>query len=81
MYTPGALTDVVREVKEAARIREEALLSRVRAMVEERSWSVNESNMKMVRDLEDMKVTFIMPTKHPILIYLFYAHSGTSQST
>lgn len=56
MYTPGALTDVVREVKEAARVREEALLSRVRAMVEERSWSVNESNLKMVRDLEDMKV-------------------------
>lgn len=58
MYTPGAMTDVIREVKEAARIREEALLSRVRAMVEERSWSVNESNIKLVRDVEEMKVTF-----------------------
>lgn len=57
MYTPGAMTDVIREVKEAARIREEALLSRVRAMVEERSWSVNESNIKLVRDVEEMKVT------------------------
>lgn len=56
MYTPGMLTDVVREVKEAARIREEALLSRVRAMVEERSWSVNDTNLKMIRDLEEMKV-------------------------
>lgn len=28
MYTPGMLTDVVREVRDAARIREEALLNR-----------------------------------------------------
>lgn len=52
------MTDVVREVKEAARIREEALLSRVRALVEERSWSMSESNLKMMRDLEEMKVSF-----------------------
>lgn len=51
------MTDVVREVKEAARIREEALLSRVRALVEERSWSMSESNLKMMRDLEEMKVS------------------------
>lgn len=59
MYTPGMMTDVVREVKEAARIREEALLSRVRAMVEERSWSMNESQLKTMRDLEEMKVSLI----------------------
>lgn len=58
VYTPGMMTDVVREVKEAARIREEALLSRVRALVEERSWSMSESNLKMMRDLEEMKVSF-----------------------
>lgn len=51
------LTDVVREVKEAARIREEALLSRVRALVEERSWSMSETNLKMMRDMEEMKVS------------------------
>ncbi|XP_031631656.1 myb-like protein D isoform X2 [Contarinia nasturtii] len=56
VYTPGCMTDVVREVKEAARIREEALLSRVRALVEERSWSMSESNLKMMRDLEEMKI-------------------------
>lgn len=55
MYTPGMLTDVVREVKEAARIREDALLSRVRAIVDERSWSTD-VNLKLCRDLEDMKV-------------------------
>lgn len=56
MYTPGIMTDVVREVKEAARIREEALLSRVRALVEERTWMMNETQMKMTRDLEELKV-------------------------
>lgn len=56
MYTPGMLTDVVREVKEAARVREEALLSRVRALVEERSWNINDTNLKLIRDLEEMKV-------------------------
>lgn len=55
MYTPGMLTDVVREVKEAARVREDALLSRVRAIVDERSWSTD-VNMKLCRDLEEMKV-------------------------
>lgn len=56
MYTPGMMTDVVREVKEAARVREDALLSRVRAMVEERSWTMNETQMKLVRNVEEMKV-------------------------
>lgn len=57
MYTPGMLTDVVREVKEAARVREDALLSRVRAIVDERSWSTD-VNVKLCRDLEEMKVIF-----------------------
>lgn len=56
MYTPGMLTDVVREVKEAARVREEALISRVKALVEERSWTINDTNLKLIRDMEDMKV-------------------------
>lgn len=57
VYTPGMMTDVVREVKEAARIREEALLSRVKALVEERSWSMSEASLKMMRDMEEMKVS------------------------
>ena len=28
MYTPGMMTDVVREVREGARVREEALINR-----------------------------------------------------
>lgn len=53
------LTDVVREVKDAARVREDALLSRVKAMVEERSWMINDTNVKLMRELEDMKVILI----------------------
>ncbi|XP_017470542.1 PREDICTED: myb-like protein AA isoform X2 [Rhagoletis zephyria] len=54
-YTPGMMTDVVREVKEAARVREDALLNRVKAMVEERQWAFNESNLRMMRDIEELK--------------------------
>lgn len=50
------MTDVVREVKDAARVREDALLNRVKAMVEERQWSMNESNLRLMRDIEELKV-------------------------
>lgn len=56
MYTPGMLTDVVREVREAARIREEALLNRVKALVDERSWTLNETNFRFMREIEDLKL-------------------------
>ncbi|XP_053613635.1 uncharacterized protein LOC128677074 isoform X2 [Plodia interpunctella] len=36
-YSPGFLADLVREIRDAARVREEALYSRVRAMVIERT--------------------------------------------
>lgn len=35
-YEPGMLSDIVREIRDAARVREEALLSRVKHMIEER---------------------------------------------
>lgn len=57
MYTPGALTDVVREVKDAARVREDALLNRVKALVDERSWMMNDSTAKLLREMEDLKVS------------------------
>lgn len=58
MYTPGMLTDVVREVKEAARVREDALLNRVKALVEERSWLMNDGSVKLQRDVDDLRVSF-----------------------
>lgn len=55
-YNPGMMTDVVREVKEAARVREDAMLNRVKSLVEERQWSLNEYHLRIMRDLEDIKV-------------------------
>ncbi|CAH2045767.1 unnamed protein product, partial [Iphiclides podalirius] len=56
-YPPGLLTDMVREIRDAARSREEALYARVRAMVLERldnSLAPNESKISD-RTLEDIK--------------------------
>ncbi|XP_045537819.1 uncharacterized protein LOC106721541 isoform X1 [Papilio machaon] len=56
-YPPGFLTDLVREIRDAARLREEALYTRVRAMVLERidnSYSSTESK-KSERTIEDLK--------------------------
>lgn len=39
-YEPGMLADVVREVRDAARVREDALLARVKHMIEERQLNV-----------------------------------------
>lgn len=62
------MTDVVREVKDAARIREDALLNRVKAMVEERQWTMNESNLRMMRDIEELKVkSFFWATNQVLL--------------
>lgn len=39
-YKPGMLSDIVREIRDAARVREEALLSRVKHMIEERQMAM-----------------------------------------
>lgn len=39
-YEPGMLADVIREVRDAARVREDALLARVKHMIEERQLSI-----------------------------------------
>lgn len=57
-YQPGVVTDVIREVREGTRVREEALLNRVKNMIEERQWSINETNLRVVRELEELKVSF-----------------------
>lgn len=54
------MTDVVREVKEAARIREEALMGRVQSLLDERNWLMNESNLKISRDIDELKVKFLI---------------------
>lgn len=57
-YAPGVVTDVVREIREAARIREEALYARVRSMVLERNESSGLGGLESKlseRSLEDIK--------------------------
>lgn len=59
-YTPGMLTDLVREIREAARMREEALYTKVRTMIEERSFNTSgvigslEKNTE-ISSLDDIK--------------------------
>lgn len=55
---PGVVTDLIREVRDAGRIRDESLMNRVKALVDEKSWNLNESNMRVLRDLEEVKVRF-----------------------
>jgi hypothetical protein len=50
------ITDVIREVRETMRIREEALVNRMKSMIDERSWSLNEANIRTSRELEELKV-------------------------
>lgn len=56
-YTPGIVTDLIREVRDAGRVRDESLMNRVKALIEEKSWSHNETNMRVLRELEEVKVS------------------------
>ncbi|CRK91250.1 CLUMA_CG004930, isoform A [Clunio marinus] len=53
---PGVVTDLIREVRDAGRIRDDSLMNRVRAMVDEKSWSLNEVNMRLMREMEEIKI-------------------------
>lgn len=54
---PGVVTDLIREVRDAGRVRDESLMNRVKALIDEKSWTMNESNMRVLRDLEEVKVS------------------------
>ncbi|XP_058443063.1 putative uncharacterized protein DDB_G0286901 isoform X5 [Malaya genurostris] len=54
-YTPGIVTDVIREIREVSRVREEALMERMKTMIEERSWALNEANFRLLKESEEMK--------------------------
>lgn len=56
-YTPGVVTDLIREVRDAGRVRDESLMNRVKALIEEKSWTHNETNMRVLRELEEVKVS------------------------
>lgn len=68
---PGVVTDLIREVRDAGRVRDESLMNRVRSLIEEKSWTANETNMRVLREIEEIKVS--ITCKSLILFpYLFF---------
>jgi hypothetical protein len=67
-YTPGIVTDLIREVRDAGRVRDESLMNRVKALIEEKSWSHNETNMRVLRELEEVKVRHYKSRSKELLI-------------
>ncbi|CAH2094385.1 unnamed protein product [Euphydryas editha] len=63
-YSPGFLTDLVREIRDAARMREEAMYARLRTLVLERTDSgLSSAESKLAeRTLEEIKVKYLFLT-------------------
>uniref|UniRef100_A0A2M4AK87 Uncharacterized protein n=1 Tax=Anopheles triannulatus TaxID=58253 RepID=A0A2M4AK87_9DIPT len=57
-YSPGVISDMVREIRENSRVREEALMANMRSIMEDRSWMQNETLTRLTRDVEDLKRSF-----------------------
>ncbi|XP_050082083.1 uncharacterized protein LOC126569182 isoform X2 [Anopheles aquasalis] len=57
-YSPGVISDMVREIRENSRVREEAFMANVRSIMEDRSWMQNETLTRLTRDVEDLKRGF-----------------------
>lgn len=55
-YEPGMLSDVIREIRDAARIREEALLSRVKHMIEERQLAM----VSFLKSFNILKIWYLL---------------------
>lgn len=54
-YSPGLVADVIREIREVSRVREEAMMDRMKTMIEERSWALNETNFRLLKETEEAK--------------------------
>lgn len=54
------MTDLIREVREASRIRDESLLNKVKSIIDEKNWMSNESNLRIMRELEEIKVSLLI---------------------
>ncbi|XP_035789278.1 uncharacterized protein LOC118465295 isoform X2 [Anopheles albimanus] len=57
-YSPGVISDMVREIRENSRVREEALMANMRSIMEDRSWMQNETLTRLTRDVDDLKRGF-----------------------
>ncbi|XP_058064266.1 uncharacterized protein LOC131213993 isoform X2 [Anopheles bellator] len=57
-YSPGVVSDMVREIRENSRVREEALMTQMRTMMDEHSLTQNKTLKRLARDVEDLKRSF-----------------------
>lgn len=55
-HYPGVVTDMIREIRESMKIREDSMMNRVKTMIDEKTWSSNDLNMRLLREFEEIKV-------------------------
>lgn len=56
-HYPGVVTDMIREIRESMKMREDSMMNRVKTMIDEKSWASNDLNMRLLREFEDIKVS------------------------
>lgn len=56
-HYPGVVTDMIREIRESMKNREDSMMNRVKTIVDEKSWTSNDLNMRLLREFEDVKVS------------------------
>jgi hypothetical protein len=55
---PGIVSDLIREVRDAQKVKEEATVNKIKAIIEEKFWASNENNLRVLRELEEVKVSY-----------------------
>lgn len=57
-YEPGSLAEVIREVRDAAKVREDALITKVRHMIEEKNFnrSYFSPSLNSSREIDDLRI-------------------------
>lgn len=56
-HYPGVVTDMIREIRESMKNREDSMMSRVKTIVDEKTWTSSDMNMRLLREFEDIKVS------------------------
>jgi hypothetical protein len=74
------VTDLIREVRDAGRVRDESLMNRVKALIDEKSWTSNEVNMRILRELEEVKVSRDDFTDHQVMTDCLSPSGSPAQS-
>ncbi|XP_050069616.1 uncharacterized protein LOC126557776 [Anopheles maculipalpis] len=56
-YTSGIVADVVREIRDICRVREDATFERLRNLQENHMWSINDTLQRLAKDVDTMQKT------------------------